>query len=120
MLDINACNLAAKGSWIRKLIGTENSKWKTLTWYMLNTSPNNLTDSNCLWKKTIGKSKFHTQIFQAWSEINSFEPTTLKEIINQSLTENIYIRVDNKPINANFFGTINKSKFKEMKIKDII
>ena len=55
-----------------------------------------------------------------WFDINSFEPVTLKEIINQSITENIYIRVDNKPIKANFLGIQNKTILNYMNIKDII
>ena len=100
MIDIRACNLAAKGSWIRRLLGIENSKWKTLTWYMLNVNQKNLANSNCLTPKAQGKSDSHTQILKAWSEINSFVPITLKEIINQRITENIHIRVDNNPLKA--------------------
>ena len=44
----------------------------------------------------------------------------MKEIINQSITENKYIRIDNKPINYDFLGTINTIKLKKMKFKDII
>ena len=42
MIDITACNLEAKGSWIRRLLGIEISKWKTLAWYMLNVNQKNI------------------------------------------------------------------------------
>ena len=120
MIDIKSCNLTAKGSWIRRLLGHENSKWKVLTWHMLNINTQQLSNSNCLDKNKQGKSSFHTQILLAWSEINSFEPITLKEIINQSITENKYIRIDNKPISYDFLGIINMTKLRKMKLKDII
>ena len=56
----------------------------------------------------------------AWAEINSFEPVTLKEIINQSITENKFIRIDNKPISYDFLGTTNMIKLKKIKFKDLI
>ena len=56
----------------------------------------------------------------ARAEINSFEPVTLKEIINQSITENKYIKIDNKPISYDLLGTINIIKLKKMKFKDLI
>ena len=41
MIDVRICNITAKGTLIRRLLGPESSKWKTLTWYMLNI--NNIT-----------------------------------------------------------------------------
>ena len=51
----------------------------------------NLVNSNCLSQIT-AKSEFHTQIINAWSDINSFIPITIKEIINQSISENKYVK----------------------------
>ena len=82
MIDVRICNLTAKGTWIRRLLGPEISKWKTLTWYMLNIDKYNLITNNCLELNKQGKSPFHTQVLNAWSEINSFEPKSLKQIIN--------------------------------------
>ena len=87
---------------------------------MLNVNKTNLAYSNYLTPKGQGKSDFHTQILKAWSEINSFVPITLKEIISQRITENIHIRVDNKPLKAYFLGMKNKTKLNDMRIKDII
>ena len=81
MLDINSCNYAAKGSWIRRLLNPENSKWKNLTWIMLNIDKNKLINSNCLEHNIKSKSSFHTQMLKAWAQVNSFEPKSLKEII---------------------------------------
>ena len=117
MIDVRACNLTAKGTWIRRLLGPECSKWKTLTWYMLNINKYNLITSNCLELNKQGKSPFHTQILNAWSEINSFEPKTLKEIVNQNVVGNKFIKIDNKPIRENFLGT-NKLKIGDLINKD--
>ena len=46
MVDIKSCNLAAKGAWLRRLLDHENSKWKVLTWYMLNTNIQKLANCN--------------------------------------------------------------------------
>ena len=120
MIDIRSCNLAAKGSWIRRLLVPDNSKWKVLTWFMLNINIEKLQNNNCLELNAQGKSAFYTQILRAWAEINSFNPITLMEIINQNLVENKFIRIENKPVIDTFLGTNNQIKLKEMKIKDII
>ena len=36
MIDVKACNLTVKGSWVKRLLNERNAKWKDLTWYMLN------------------------------------------------------------------------------------
>ena len=87
---------------------------------MLNIDRYNLVNSNCISQNTQVKTNFHTQIIKAWIDINSFIPVSLKEIINQSICENNYIRIENKPIKDDFQGINNKAKLKEMKIKDII
>ena len=120
MLDIKSCNLAAKGTWVRRLLSPESSKWKELTWFMLNIDRHNLVNSNCILPNRQAKTNFHTHIIKAWTDINSFIPISLKEIINQSICENNYIRIENKPIKDDFLGINNKTKLKEMKIKDII
>ena len=97
MLDINSCNSAVKGSWIRRLLNPENSKWKNLTWLMLNTDE--LINSNCPEHNIKSKSPFHTQIFKACAQIKSFGPKSFKEIIIQSICNNKYILIGNKPIN---------------------
>ena len=48
MIDIRACNLASKGAWIKRLLSPENSKWKNLTWSMLNINDKKLINSNSL------------------------------------------------------------------------
>ena len=73
MIDVRICNITAKGTWIRRLLGPESFKWKTLTWNMLYI--------NCLELNKQLKSPFNTQVLNAWSEINSIEPKSLKEII---------------------------------------
>ena len=79
MLYINSCNYAAKGSWIRRLLNPENSKWKNLTWMMLYIDKNKLINSNCLEHNINSKIPFHTQMLKAWAQINSFEPKSLKK-----------------------------------------
>ena len=61
MIDIRACNLAAKGSWIKRLLSPGNSKWKNLTWSMLNINKKKVIKSNSLKSCVAGKSLFHTQ-----------------------------------------------------------
>lgn len=92
MIDMKSCNLAAKGTWVCRLLSVEKAKWKELTWFMLNIKKRNLVNSNCLLQVT-AKSEFHKQIINAWSDINSFIPITIKEIINQSISENKYVKI---------------------------
>ena len=120
MIDVRICNLTAKGTWIRRLLGPEISKWKTLTWNMLNVDKYNLITNNCLELNKQGKSLFHTQVLKAWSEINSFEPKSLKEIINQNVIGNKFIKIANNPIRENFLGRNVTKKIKELKISDFI
>ena len=115
MIDVRTCNLTAKGTWIRRLLGPEISKWKTLTWYMLDINKYNLITSNCLELNKQGKSPFHTQVLNAWAEINSFEPNSLQEIINQNVIGNEFIKIENKPIREIF--SRNKYKIERTKNK---
>ena len=92
MIDIKSCNLAAKGTWVRRLLSVKKAKWNELTWFMLNIKKRNLVNSNSL-SRIKEKSEFHTQILNAWSDINSFIPITFKEIINQSISENKYVKI---------------------------
>ena len=113
MVDIRACNLAAKGSWIKPLLSPENSKWKNLTWSMLDINDKQLINSYSLKSCMSGKRLFHTQTLKAWAEINSFMPATLKEIINQNVYENIYLQIDNNPIKYTFLGIKNKTSLQK-------
>ena len=85
---------------------------------MLYINKYNLITSNCLELNKQGKSPFHTQVLNAWAEINSFEPKSLKEIINQNVIGNKFSKIENKPIKENFLGT--NIKLKELKISDFI
>ena len=87
---------------------------------MLDKNARRLKNSNSLMHKVKGKSLFETQMLNAWAEINSFDPITIKEIINQSISEIIYIRIEHKPIKNDYLGTYNKNILTVMKIKDVI
>ena len=61
MIDLKSCYQAAKGSWVRRLLNNDNSKWKELTWAMLDINAKRLININNLESNVKGKSLFHAR-----------------------------------------------------------
>ena len=108
MLDVDSIHITAKCSWIRRLFDDNNSKWKTLSWELLNLEPYQLKLNFTLKTAERCKTNFHKQLIQSWYKISCSEPHLAKHILNQYLLENHKITINNKVYN------------KETKLIDII
>ena len=116
MIDVYSVHKAAKCSWVNRLFSTEYAKWKVIflklacvekSYFNHNINPN----PNC-------KSDFHKQILEIWAEVFCADVTTPKDIANQYILHNKFIKVDNKPIQKNILGIHNMVN--NIKIIDII
>ena len=69
MIDVYNMHVAAKCSWIRRLVSNENGSWKKLFYKMLSINRNMLNKKinleyakNCL-------SPFHRQVLESWIKV---------------------------------------------------
>ena len=103
MIDTHTIHQSAKISWIRRLFQTPDTKWKTLTLYMLNTNLQNLNKNPGIQASSNAKTKFHIQILQAWYTLIDHPLKTVYDIINQYIANNQYIKIQGKSLtNQNF------------------
>ena len=91
MIDVYAVHTTAKCSWISRLLSKTDSKWKTLTWKMLNI-PKFILNKNFEYSQIYnGKTNFHQQLLSSWHIVSTHKPTKVTQILNQYLMYNQYI-----------------------------
>ena len=105
MVDVYAVHTASKCSWIKRLNNNSTSKCKNSTWNMLNFEPHLLYKNfkNYELKKHC-KTKYHKQMIEEWFKINTKDPKTIEDILQQFIIYNQYITIDRKPILTTFFN----------------
>ena len=99
MPDIYSIQDNAKIRWIQRLLAdTECSKWKILTWYMLDIEKylinRKISPSYC--RKCY--SKFHMQMLESWQTLKNRPPENPPEILNEYIFNNVYICSNRVPL----------------------
>ena len=106
MIDTHTIHQSAKISWIRRLFQPTDAKWKTLIDLQH-------LNKNCGTKiANKAKSKYHTQILQAWYPLLDHSPTSIYDILNQYIANNQYIKMQGK--------SLTKQNFQNLKIYDFV
>ena len=98
MVDVFKVNNTAKCSWIKRLISDTDGKWKPLMWNRLNVNKT-LLNRNINIKDLKFKSSFYKQILTAWYGLHNENPQKITEILNQYITHNQHIQVNNSYVN---------------------
>ena len=117
MIDVYNMHVAAKCSWIRRLVSNENGSWKKLFYKMLSINRNMLNKKinleyakNCL-------SPFHRQVLESWIKVFCVKPETTTEILNEYILYNREIIIGKKIIAL--YQLPNKHSY-DIKIVDIL
>ena len=113
MVDVYEVNNAAKYSWIKRLVSDIDGKWKPLMWDRLDIS-RELINRNVNVKSLKPKSNFHKQVLNAWNQIHIHQPDRVMEILNQYITHNQFIQINNNYID------IKEESLSNIKIGQII
>ena len=114
MIDVYAVHDAAKCSWVRRLFDGQENKWKLLFEEMIELKISNLNKNINPKSQTFGKTEFHKQLLNSWFKVSSSNPTTLRDILNQFVTYNQHIQINQTMVNNLFSEDAN------VKIRDII
>ena len=119
MPDVNAIHLASKINWYQRLNDDTNSKWKNTMLYMLNINKDLLhRPLNQKWY-SVCKTSFHKQLLESWQIIHNNPSYNVKTILNQHLTHNRFITIDNKELKPENIRCINSQKLKIIDVYDI-
>lgn len=91
MPDIKIMHDSAKISMFKRLISDSTSKWKALTWKLLNNDKHTLTKN--VNAKALNKplTEYHIQLLSSWLLLKHREPSTVNEVLNEYLCENSFI-----------------------------
>ena len=115
MVDVFTVHTTAKCMWIKRLLNTDNCKFKSIMFYMLG-FPQHMFNKNP--DKSIlkhSKTAYHSQIIEAWISLNTNNPSDIHSILNQFILYNQHIKINNQILNSKF---LNNQV--DIKIKDII
>ncbi len=104
-------------SWVDRLTGDNvDARWKIIPKHFYKT--NNLTQffvsKQTKYKCDSNIPKFYSDIYNAWVEIYGIEPTTIKEIHNEILWNNMYITIGGKPINWREWSIHNINQIRDL------
>ena len=113
--DIYSIHDSFKISWIIKIFDKENSKWKTLTWKLLNIKPYQFNMNIKDIPDTI--SSYHKQLLTIWFKHKTIYPIDVKDILNEYILENKFILAANKPLTKQ---TLNVNIPNKIKLPDIL
>ena len=75
-----------------------NSKWQTLTWYLLNIEKDKIRNKLRHVQRSKCLTPFHMQLLDCWEEVHSVQPNTIEEIYNEYIFDNKYIHSGNQPL----------------------
>jgi len=121
MIDVYAVHDTAKVSWIRRLYNqtdaTGTSKWKNLFKMMINMNETKLNKNLEIIQSNPGKSNFHRQLLISWFKVSNTNPIQVKDICNQYILCNRFIKIDHKTISETTFG---KSITSDTKLLDLL
>ena len=97
-----------------------NSKWQTLTWYLLNIEKDEIRNKLPRVQRNKCLMPFHMQLLDCWEEVPSVQPNTIEEIYNKYIfDDNKYIHSGNQPLQYNLLN-MPKNVAKDLVIRDII
>ena len=99
MINIGFMIRSIKIMWIKRLNNPCEAKWKYVSWNLLEIQKNQLFTK--IGFRNIAKNQipFYKQVLETWFDFVSVEPTSKKEVLDECLYNNVFLLIDNKPIN---------------------
>ena len=99
MINIDFMIRSIKIMWIKRLNNPCEAKWKHVSWNLLEIQKNQLFTK--IGFRNIAKNQipFYKQVLETWFDFVSVEPTSKKEVLDECLYNNVFLLIDNKPIN---------------------
>ena len=119
MICINTMIKSVKIMWFKRLLNTNNAKWKTLSWKMLNINKTQLFSKLDLKFISIPKILFYEQALSIWYEFINVKPLNVAEILNENLFYNKEITIDNRILSNEFDMLRNNDIYKIEHIFDL-
>ena len=100
MIDFKEIIKAQKIIWVKRLLNSEESKWKAVLMEFYKEME--ITDIiKCNFDKSCIKEdlpEFYKQILYIWMQVHTKDPSTVDEVRNQIIWNNKYITVEKQPI----------------------